>query len=176
MIKVTFEYATVDEAIVALAKLVGVPQSKAPLTASTGGSNATGGAASQPSTRRGRSDKGQARGSYKNPPTVAAAPVVPEPVVSPTTGAVAIPEPAAPAQAPVASTVANPPLESGSGAAAHTVKDLLEAIGKVFNTKGLPVALQVLSRFGANTYRDIKPEQYAEFIKHAVFVSEGGAV
>jgi hypothetical protein len=57
-----------------------------------------------------------------------------------------------------------------------TTEDVQAALEKLFEAKGMGICLEVLSRYGAKFGRELKPEQYADFIAHAGKVAAGGAV
>lgn len=57
-----------------------------------------------------------------------------------------------------------------------TDADAQAAIEKLFEKKGLEVSRQVLSRFGVQKLKDLKPEKYAEFIDLAEKVIAGAEV
>lgn len=155
MIKITLEFKGVDEAIVALGKLVGAPVA----TAASSPVGAEKPAA--PTTRKPRADAGKKRGSYKNveapakesdektdsssgalaasTPETAAAPVVPEPSASP----------------------------AGGAAAAPKEEDAQAALEVVFTGKGLPAAQTLLAKFEVTRLRDLPAEKRAAFIEAA---------
>lgn len=185
MIKVTLEFERVDEAIVALGKLVGTSTKVASASEAVTLTNAA--AASRPSKRRGRSDKGQPRGSYKVDATTnaagAGAPLV---ATDPVTVSAAVTDPgnagtAATPTSTVADKVSQATQEAGAPpavapAATITDKDAQASVSKLFEAKGLQVALQVLSRFGAKAVRELKPTQYVEFVQKVNDVLNGGEV
>ena len=168
MIKVTLEFESADQAIVALGKIVGAPvasrawPAKSPIGSTEVGPDA-------PTTkRRGRSDKGQPRGSYKDSATTQAA--APAEKLESTDLISPVPAAAAPApeQPPV---VGSPPAPVPA-----KIEDAQAAIAKVFNEKKIDVAMQVLSRFGCKAVRELQAGQYAEFIQKCNDVLAGGAV
>ena len=137
MIKITFEYRTVEEATVALAKLGGLlhnsesaapPIPVMPVTAIPAEAK-----------RRGR------------PPKNVAAPEN-----------ASLPKETAKATAPVAATPETV-APATPAATAPTLDDLQKGIEAVFNQKQVEVCMGLLSRFGVKRVRDLKPEQYAEF-------------
>ena len=166
MIKVTFEFLTVDAAIVALGKLSSAapratevvtpgPAAKAVVLTPLAGA--------EPKQRKGRSDKGQPRKNVAAPtaednahkansegkPADAAAPDVA-------------------AQVAVAVTPATPSSAVNTPAAATpTIEQAQDALSAVFAAHGLPRAQEVMSRFGVTRLRDMLPEQRADFIKLA---------
>lgn len=171
MIKISMEFASIEAAIVALGGLVKSPskpqtpvspENKAHVQAILTGQPAPAiPAAPEPvvKKRRGRSDKGVPRGSYIAA-AVGAAPAAPTLAATPPTLAAA----SEPESIPPATV------------APATQADAQKVLEKLFAMKGLEVARQAMSRFGANRMRDMKPEHYAEFVKHAEGVLAGGAV
>lgn len=200
MIKVTLEFHTVDEAIVGLSKLVGVALSKA----ATGSAVEPSTPAAR--TRKGRNDKGQSRGPHKTPDApinanatvqagtrnpvgsgVAAAGTtsVTDPSNAGTSATLTSTPDNVPAVAPktaasasIVSSVENQgAIPAGTpAAAAPKQEDAQAAISKLFEGKGLPTCMAVLSRHGVNTIRELKPEQYAQFIEDCKRVLDGGDV
>lgn len=57
-----------------------------------------------------------------------------------------------------------------------TQEDAQKAVERLFNVKGMKTCREVLSRYGVEKVRDMKPEHYAKFIKHADEVIAGGEV
>ena len=190
-VKLTLEFKSVDEAIVALGKLVGVKVSAAPQTpGATGAEKApenSGSAhpqavAAETRTRRPRADKGQRREPY-GPRTTTGEPVASESGVS---GSVSArnPQPAV----PVASTkTATPqkapaegdkPLPSGvvpaASVATPTLAEVQESLNKLYEAKGHDVSLAVLNRFGVNKAKNLLPDAWADFIGLARHVLDGG--
>lgn len=185
-VKVTLEFENVDAAIVGLSKLVGTSQASKAQPAKSPDSTVVG-QASQPSKRRGRSDKGQPRGSYKvDATTNAAGAGAPAVATDPVTVSAAVTDPgnagtAATPTSTVADKVSQATQEAGAPpavapAATLTDKDAQAAVSKLFEAKGLQIALQVLSRFGARVVRELKPTQYAEFVQKVNDVLNGGEV
>jgi len=164
MIKITFEYRTVEEATVALAKLGGLlhnsesaapPIPVMPVTAIPAEAK-----------RRGR------------PPKNAAAPEnasLPKETAKATAPVAAAPETAAPPQVNVGvqATGESQQADRKTGAAAPTLDDLQKGIELVFNQKQVEVCMGLLSRFGAKRVRDLKPEQYAEFAEKVQSTLDG---
>lgn len=156
MISLTFEFRTVDEAIVFL----GQQTSATPAKVKTAGERTAAPAPAEAPVKRGRGrppknaapDAGgptsaaaipaSAAAPVAAPPT--AAPVAPEPAASPAAGAAAVPEAAQPSQA-----------------------DAQAALEAVFEAKGLVVAQGLLKQFGASRLREVKPADYAAFIAAA---------
>lgn len=57
-----------------------------------------------------------------------------------------------------------------------TQKDVEAALDRLFDDKGIEVTRAVLSRFGVNRGRDLKPEQYAAFVQKVEDVLAGKEV
>lgn len=157
MVKITLEFANVDEAIVALGKLT-----KAAGTTIVDGK-----------PRKGRNDKGQARGPHKPATSEAAAPAEQER----TDKAATLPPKAAPAEADKAHPSGEvPPVAAASSI--PTDADAQKVLEKLFETPppigGLEQARAVMGRFGVKRLRDLKEEQRADFIKLAESVLAGG--
>jgi hypothetical protein len=113
------------------------------------------------------------------PPTSTSTPAV-APVVAATSGeatiapaapAVSLFEPAAPAKA---STPA--PEKTAPAAAVPKPEAVQAAVAKLFAAKDLLFVEQLLSRFGVAKWRDLLPEQRAEFIARVDAVLAGAAV
>lgn len=192
MIKVTLEFENVDAAIVGLSKLVAVPLKVASESARKSDSAAQApGTATKP-PRRGRSDKGQPRGSYSHGQNAGAAgsaagtdngaapagvlevtdagkaTVEVANLTSTVSGPVSVapaPEPAAPASSSgLTHEITQSSTVVATGAAVPKIGDAQAAIAKLFETKGLSAAMDCLSRYGAKAVRELKPEHYAPFI------------
>lgn len=157
MIKVTLEFETVDAAIVSLSKIVDDPVAPA----------------AKP--RKGRADAGKVRGPYKGPTilekTAAAGLTIPPP---PDVPAVA-PKPVAPDAGP-ALAATSPAASAAPAATVLTAADAQQWVAKLFEAKGLSTALDVLSRHGAKAVRELRPEQYGQFVADVKRVLEGGVV
>lgn len=159
-VKVTFEFANAEEAIVALGKIIGAPTTAAVPPAPP---------AEKPA-RKPRADKGQPRDPYgpRNPEAGASAGA---PVGAQPQGALA----QAPAAAPAAAAPqATPP--AAPAAAAPTNNEVQAAVEKLFNAKGFEDCAAVLSRFGVKRGKDLLPEQRAEFIAKVDRVIAGEAI
>lgn len=143
MIKVTLEFKTEAEAIVALSKVADIVVSK---DVAVSGNNVT-----QNTTvhahRKPRNDAGKKRGSYK-PDMPPPAPFAGTQTVLPLT---AVPAALSPVQAMT---------QTGAPSAAEAQA----AMEKLFNAKGFETAQAVLQYFEAPRVRDLKPEQRANFI------------
>ena len=154
MVKITLEFPSIDVAIVALGKLVGTPvKATQPVAASVAAGQGATAPAAPTTTRKGRNDKGVPR-KPKAEPAGAGATVT-------TTASAAAPQ-AAPAGEASVSTL--------------TAADTEKALEAVFNGKGLPTAQALLQRFGIARLRDLKPEQYVDFVAAAKEVVEGKPV
>lgn len=182
-VKITLEYANVEEAIAALGKLAGI----APAVVAT-----------PVKERKGRSDAGKPRGSHKDA-NVAVEAGTTKAVGSGAAGAQAgvtdsskAPEqganststvpPAAPASpqktaapVPAAAQVQEAPRQEqqAPAAAAPTPEDVQAAVEALFNAKGFDDCAMVLSRFGVKRGKDLLPEHRAEFIAKAKAVAAG---
>jgi hypothetical protein len=175
-VKVTLEYNSVDEAIVALGKLIGTPLAPA-------------------KERKGRADAGQKRGEYKPRETkgapASATGIPPEekpqgaiaatgnsasgvtesrsgdPAASSTVPQAPGPAPSAAATAAgaqVGSTTAGaPPLETIGDKDA----DAQTAIAKIYSLKGIAAVQGLLKNFGVNRVRDVPKAKRDEFLKAA---------
>lgn len=204
MVKITLEFEGVDQAIVALGKLVGVQTAKraapaaAPDTTPTAASSTVPGAAVTPSTdpkpaRKGRSDKGQARGPRQQEAKPAAVGVQGEnpggtPAGSPATAAGAASEPNAgqAAGAPAGTQPGEPasdkstPTQAPAAAAspaptndAELQKAAEAALERVFGKFGAPVAITLMGQFKKADgtpvlrFRELQPADRAAFIAAA---------
>jgi hypothetical protein len=173
MLKVTMEFYTPEEAIVALSKLIGLDKVKItnPLDPKP--------------TRKGRADAGKPRGPYKTgdgPQT--AAPVVPGPETqspAPATHSAATPaEPAGtiPAQAPAADPLADA-AEATKAALLKTqalnptgfekieYTQVSDALEKVINAKGVPAARALLTKFKIGRLAVLPKEEFRAFLEAA---------
>lgn len=189
MIKIELEFKSIDEAIVALGRMVGAPQQQmaAPMAVVAGTGSAT--AVSPTTQRKGRNDKGKPRGPYKDH-AGAPVPVVHGSAQADGAGAAgpkptlqdSAPVSAAPAPKTAAPDASGPLAELPATAAPATVvpaaseADVKAVVEKLFETKGLATTLEVMSRFGVTRARDLKPEQRDEFVKKANDAMKGGAV
>lgn len=188
MVKVTLEFASVDQAIVALGKLAATPKVEVKLPpvvvkALTPEQDATFTDAQR--KRKGRSDKGQARGpnaattekSDANAPAQATPGSPIGGVTDPAQSASASPAAAA-AHGTTDGEKSSPSTTPQAGNFAGstdgpTPQKLVEA---VFNKHGAQIAMDMLSRFGVKRVRELKPEQHAEFVKYATTVETTGQV
>lgn len=59
---------------------------------------------------------------------------------------------------------------------AKTQADAQAALEKLFASKGMEICREVMSRFGVQRLKDLKPEQYADFVAHVETVLAGGKV
>lgn len=196
MIKVTYEFASVEEAIVALGKLVGTASKRPVVAADVKGAESP--SLAVPATRRGRSDKGQARGSYKNPASnqeqgqagsaqtaesvgnnagpAVTAPSNAAPLAATLTATPAV-VPAVPGTQPVAATFLTAPSPEGAvAAAALSEKDAQAAISKLFDAKGIKTAMDLLARYGCKVVREMKADKYGAFVADVERILAGGDV
>jgi hypothetical protein len=169
MVRITLEYNTAEEAIVALAKLGDIEspvKNAAPAPVREEGQQEhTAPAASAPEaaprSRKPRADAGKTRGPRK----VNAAPAAATAVADVAPVPAAAPKPTAPASAPA----------EGDGPAAVDPKDVQAAIEQLYAAKQADVTMAALARFGVSRGRDLKPEQRAEFIKYVQQIIAGTA-
>lgn len=167
MIKVTLEFKGVDEAIVALGKLVGAPVAQKAAPEGTDKAPPVVPAAS--TNRKPRADAGKPRGPHKN----AGAPADADPK-----GHGSTPTPAAPAPktaAPPAPAEGDKPQPSGvtPAVAAATEADAQAALEALFNKKGLAEAQRVLGLFGVAALRFLPADKRGEFITKAQEATNG---
>ena len=166
-VKITIEYETVEQAILALGKMSGLgkarraasalPVAAAPAPAEPDKGEPSGEVpvAAAPRSRKPRADKGQARGAYAPRQQEAAA------LVEPATTAGA--PPAEPKGAPSAEV----PVVAASSAPVPTAEEAQKALEAVFEKKGIDVARRVMSEFGVSRLRDLPEAKRAEFIELA---------
>ena len=188
-VKITIEYETVEQAILALGKMSGLGKARraasAPVTAATtvgaqGAASPAPEVGNEPAVpaaptarpRKPRADKGQARGAYA-PRQQEAQASAPQGAASISSGA---DNPAVDAQAstgsalPGTSTAAvagAPAASTPAPAGAAPVPSAAEAqaaLEAVFEKKGLDVARRVMSEFGVSRLRDLPEAKRAEFI------------
>lgn len=85
--------------------------------------------------------------------------------------------PAAPAKKPRATKKAE---EKAPAPAAPlpeaTQEDAQKAVERLFEAKGMPTCKAVMSHYGVNRVRNMKPEHYAKFVAHADKVIAGEEV
>jgi hypothetical protein len=181
MIKVTFEFKTIEEAIATLGSLM---KGAAPVPNVANPAKS----AAETKTRKPRADAGKARGSYKNAnadggqkgalPVSAggegtvtdagkAAEQAANPISTPLTSPLA-PESAAPTSAAVAAEPAGAETPAAvPGSTAADPKDAEAALDALFKAKGLPAAQQLLTDFGVKRLRDLPAEKRGEFVQRA---------
>ena len=154
MIRITYEFDTEDQALQFLARDKAQPV-QLNLTAEA--------------RPRGRPPKQNAVAAVQaeTPAPQTAHPVVA--ATAPKTAVTGVPPVVAPvgtpaSQVPVAAVpkVANQPVQAVQTVTQDNVRT---ALREVFNTKGATVATAILSQFKAARVSDIKPEQFADFIK-----------
>lgn len=172
MVKVTLEFASVDQAIVALGKLAGTAvKANIPVAAAT---PLVGLATPAPpipatrSTRKPRADKGQSRG-----PNAATTQAAVQDAISDVKAGVHLNAPVEGSAviAPSVDSVRESPAPAASSDA-PTPQQLVEAI---FN-KSAQTAMDLLARFGVKRIRELLPAQHADFIAFAKKVLETGSV
>jgi hypothetical protein len=116
--------------------------------------------------RKPRADAGKARGPYKDN-GVATPPAPAEADNAQPSGEVPAevtpPETAAPKETTIAADSVQQPTEPASAAAA-TQEQAQAALESLFATKGLPTAQATMALFGVSRLRDMKPEDYGQFV------------
>jgi hypothetical protein len=188
MIRITQEFDSIEEAVLALGRQVGQTpeQQAAPAPAA-------------PSTRKGRADKGKLRGAYEKvralgkevtpamaeaamlitPEQINAGAVVKsaEQATAGPAGSVAVTD-AGKAGTTSATPTSTPATPVPEAAPAPEVKmaDVQARLTKLFNEKGLETAMQVLSRYGAQALREVKKDELPALYAHMQVVIEGGTV
>lgn len=176
MVKVTFEFPTIDHAIVAMSKLVGAP---APSVKAAEPAQAP--AAAPATQRKPRDDAGKPRGKYKARGQTAEAGEAgtqagkaKSDATDATVGSAPTPPAVSPAEAPIAEApaAAPPPAPSPAGnapvASAPVTKGQAQAaLERVFSEKGLAAAKAVLDKFGVNRLGELPADKYAEFVAAA---------
>lgn len=185
-VKITLEFKGVDEAIVALGKLVGgkvAQAAAAPVllaapeaaksTAST--TEARSHTEAPKRTRKPRADAGKERGPYKTTGEPAAS----EPAGKADSVAVPSAAPATPTQpAAPERTATAPEPNAQTPAAAGPVSDeaVQKAVEKIFGAKGYDDTFALLSRFGVKRGKDLPQDQRASFIQRVDGVLAGEAI
>lgn len=201
-VKLTLEFASEEEAIVALGKLVGLkarapknaaaPQAATgsdPVPATSGDTTSTAAstavppqpaaaaATAAPRPRKPRSDAGQPRGPNAR---TTGEPVASEPGVGGQASA-APSQPAAPAAptpsaAPEQTVQVSPASPAPTSAAAVPVSDeaVQEAVAKMFAAKDYDATFALLSRFGVKRGKDLPQDQRANFISRVNGVVDRG--
>jgi hypothetical protein len=161
MIEVTFKFDSIEKAIATLGSIMkGAPVPTAADPAKPEAAAPTG------KQRKPRADAGKARGPYKDngvatPPAPAEADnaqpsgEVPAEVTPPETAA---PEVSSRKDTDETGGSANP------SAAAATQEQAQAALETLFATKGLPTAQTTMALFGVSRLRDMKPEDYGQFV------------
>lgn len=177
-IKVTFEFATVEEALVALGKIGGI-EAASPAAAKE---------------RKPRDDAGKPRRPYKARGATdgAGATTTPAAAAKPGDGHEGVTEsrtesaPASPAAAPAASSTVpsvagpaavTPAAQAGSTTApapTATHEQAQAALVKLFETRGTDLTRDVLSRFGVTRLRDLNEAKLGEFKAAAEKATETG--
>jgi hypothetical protein len=199
MVKISLEFKSVDEAIVALGKLVGAQTAKRIAPAATGDTTPTAASIAVPpvsaapaTSRKPRADKGAKRGAYAQriepvPPIVAPQPI---PVVASATAhhdaaetsgnaLISATDPSNGAQL-VAPTLKSTSEQAPNGAQpapatnatpGTTLEQAQAAMEKVYKAKGVDVAKQILARLGTNRVKDILPASLGLFVKMATDIA-----
>ncbi len=175
MVEVKLQFPSIDAAIVALGKMaVGGQVREQRNDKATESSVPPAAAASEKKTRKPRADAGQKREPYGPRTTEAAG-------ASATTGSVEAAgngQTAAPDAGKAAEKAADPtsttadapkaetkPAATNAPTASHD--DAQKALEKVFKTKGLSDAQDLLALHGCKRLRDLAPERYGQFIVDA---------
>jgi hypothetical protein len=171
MVKITLAFDSVDQAIVALGKLVGTPAAKP---------------ASDKPARKPRNDAGQPRGPHASRAAPEKAPTIP--VVASATAQPAaenggnvqsaVPDPSKATDKAANSTSTPAPAPKGAEPApatnatpGTTLEQAQAAMEKVYKAKGVDTAKQILARLGTNRVKDIKPEALGQFVKMATDIA-----
>lgn len=175
MIRITLEFPTLEHAAEALRALgapvaapAAAPQPDVAVEPAPPIQQASAAATPPKPERKQRTDKGQPRGPLartvaKDKPAPVAADKAPAPGQQEQHQTVA---PAVEERTDKAATLAP--------AAAAPSKDDVVAAGKaVYDARGLDTARALLQRMGAETMRDLKPEQWAEYVRLAADVVAG---
>jgi len=185
-VNVTLNCATIEEAVVALGKLLGGRPAKAAaapttapddkpkqtieeragLTEVPAESGPLAGLTLSPKTaaRRPRADKGTKRGPYVKGKPVSELPLSSNADIATVSPNDDIERAATPLTPPEAAAGVPPPPAAVETAKLEDAQDALEA---VFKTKGLPAAQGVLAQFGVSRLRDLPIEKCARFVAAA---------
>lgn len=179
-VQVTLSFASVEDAVVGLGKLAGLPAAVAVAVVP----------AQPDKVRQGRSDAGKTRGPHNKGNGQAPAGTVTG-ITDPSnagqqaatlTSTTPVPVPAKPA-AP--EKEANPPTQSTApanvagnapAAAVPPVADVQKAVERMFNAKGYEDCALLLSRFGVKRWSELPDDQRANFIRRADGVIAGEAI
>ena len=151
MVKITLDYRSIEEAVVALAKLGELTPPKisaAPLQEAAGNA----GTPERSATTAAEPDK--PKRTRRTKAEIAAAKI----------------ESAAPQEQRTANILAAdvgiaPPVVAA--ASTGKLEDAQAAMESMFNAKGIQTAQALLQRFGVKRVRELKPEQFAEFVTDA---------
>lgn len=158
-VKITVEYSSVEAAIIALGKMVGVqatPRS-AGVHETPAAPKGSGTPAHRPTEKRGR---GRPRKSVAAPPARA--------LVQPLEETATVSPPSSPVAAATTSEVAlDNPAAQPPAAVTHTLEDCQKALEAVFQKQGLANAQSLLADFGATRIRDLQPPKFTAFIEAA---------
>jgi hypothetical protein len=168
MIKVTFEFKTIEEAIATLGSLM---KGAAPVPNVANPAKPT----AETKTRKPRADAGKARGSYKNAGAAGGQPLgeaavsgeAPEGAAQIGAGAASVVTPAPESAAPPVNADSDAQASTPPPAGAADPKDAEAALDALFTAKGLPAAQQLLTDFGVKRLRDLPAEKRGEFVQRA---------
>jgi len=153
MIKVTFEFKAIEEAVATLGTLL---QRGAPVpTVNTPAQPAV-----EKKERKGRADAGKKRGPYKHVEQPGETTIAADPATADHAPVVSAPEAATPESA----TPENTDLSE---------KEIQAALDKLFEVKGVETAMKALAEFGVKRGRDLQPEDRAKFIERATELTNG---
>lgn len=162
MIKVTFEFPTIDAAIVAMGKMVGAPgTSRAePARSPAVETPVVGPDASTSRKRKPRADAGKPRGPYKDATagqsavSVVGAPADQAAVTDPSNVGATTPAPDTTSTSTPADPAVAPP----------DAEDATTIFARLFDRKGIVVAKELLQRHGVGRVRELLPAQRQGFI------------
>lgn len=173
MIKVTLEFKSVDEAIVALGKMVGAPQAavKTGQAHEAAQREPDAGAPTTKPGRKPRADKGQARGEYR--PRQGAEPGSPEHQATTTTTQAAKDEAAATEPSPSPSAPTTVTTEAAvvpvAGAArTPSIEQCRSYVERVFNGFGMANAISLLGEYGVKRAQELPADKRLPFIEQAL--------
>ena len=160
MVKITLEYKSVDEAIVALGKLVGAPGKVAAPAATAATLAAPVAPTTEKTPRKPRADRGQPRAPYAPRQEDAKG----EGASAPTGQAsAASPAPAAPT--PAASEEQARALAVDKADATPSADDAQKALEKLFEATNIETAKGVIAEFGVPRLRDLPADKRAAFVE-----------
>jgi len=156
MVKVTLEFTSVDQAIVALGKMVGASKQEAKAVVTPAGRNPALPDAPAIRARKPRNDAGKARGPYK---TETPAPGAEEPKAK-AGGAVA------PAE-DTGEATALPPVAPPAAAYVPPHTEAQAALEALYEKKGAEVAMGLIASFAITKLRELPENQREAFIEKA---------